>query len=394
MQEKSPILATASLTLDLPPSCLQFYPSDATYLVVGTYNLRRDGPEEVPSGKPQTRNGSLLAFRLDDDHIEKVQIISQPSALLDLRFHPRQGEHRGILAVVSSTGTLAIFKLDPYRSDRAPLQHLATSRCEGLSIDILFLQCAWHPVLAHVIAVTTSTGLARLLHLDHEWKIRSSTELDVGNSLEAWSIALYPMTNAEDGGGHLATVYCGGDDSFLRYALCSWDADNASSEPNVVYPSVAVGGQHDAGITAILPLPVYAMGGCRLVVTGSYDDRLRVFAINDYDKLGGMKRLRLMCDSNLGGGVWRLDLVDVKLRGDASWQIRILASCMHAGVRLVVITSESDGLNWACKVEARFEQHKSMNYATHFVAMEDSRRLRCVSTSFYDKLLCLWDYHE
>lgn len=294
-----------------------------------------------------------------------------------------------MLAAVSSTGTLAVFRLDPAQSASAPLQHFATSRCQDLEEDVLFLQCSWHPSLDGAIAVTTSTGLARLLHLDSEWKIKASTDLGIPNSLEAWSIAFSPPTTAAaDQDGQTVSVYCGGDDSSLRYTtLCS----SSTGRLEMPYAPVTLKGHHDAGVTAILPLPLQAADGGRLVVTGSYDDHLRVLAVHDLDASHGVKQVRLVGDENLGGGVWRLSLVDMGSVGDGWPRVRILASCMHAGARLVDMVSR-DGLRWACHVVARFEEHRSMNYASDCVTAGGGEDLRCVSTSFYDKLLCLWDY--
>lgn len=317
-----------------------------------------------------------------------MQTVPQPSALLDLRFHPGPDKSQDILAVVSSTGTLAVFKLDPTQNAAAPLQHLATSRCEDLAEDVLLLQCNWHPVLGSVIAVTASNGLARLLHLDDEWRIKETTDLDIPNSLEAWSIALSPPAAGSDGDGQAVSVYSGGDDSLLRYTTL---LSGNKGDPEVPFAPMTAMGQHDAGVTAILPLALQAADGGRVVVTGSYDDHLRVFIIHDLHESHGIKRLRLAADKNLDGGVWRLNLVDIRSRGDGPSRVRILASCMHAGARLVEITTE-DGSQWDCRILARFEAHKSMNYASDFMAATEGEGLRCVSTSFYDRLLCLWEY--
>lgn len=314
----------------------------------------------------------------------KVQTFQQPSALLDLCFHPRPCDHPGILAAVSSTGTLAIFCLDPSRSPTTPLRHLNTSRCHDLADDVLFLQCNWHPVHRDVIAVTTSNGLARLVLLDQEWAIRGFTDLGIGNSLEAWSVAWSPPIPLDDD-SQSTSVYCGGDDSLLRYTLCSADLE-------MQYGPMTVKGHHDAGITAILPLSLHDSDGGRLVVTGSYDDHIRVLAIHDLDQSHGARRARLVCRKNLGGGVWRLGLVDARLKADGSRRVRILASCMHAGARLVELASDANSSHWSCTIAARFEEHKSMNYASDCVSTTDDESLRCVSTSFYDKLLCLWDH--
>ena len=414
MDAAKPIASKVALTLDLPPSCIQFCPAHIRYFVVGTYNLQKEDEVEPAAAetetvlrKPQSRNGSLVVFKTDGHghdlcvsqikhsalfHLTmirtQVQTESQPSALLDLRFHPAAASGE-ILAIVSSTGTLAIFKLDPETNPSSPLQHLATSRCEDLGEDVLFLQCQWHPSAQKLIGVTTSTGLCRLLYLDKEWKVKGSMDVNVQNSLEAWSVAFAP-TSPFEGSTIRGSIYCGGDDSLLRYVSLTLD-QGVDAAVEVAYNPVAVKGLHNAGVTAILPLSAYARGGGRLVLTGSYDDHLRLFAIHDLHDSHGLKRIELLAEKDLGGGVWRLDLVDCET-SEAETRVRVLASCMHAGARIVDIISSSGGSSWACWVVARFEEHKSMNYGSDFARGAEGSCLRCVSTSFYDKLLCLWEY--
>lgn len=418
MDAAAPILSKAALTLDLPPSCVQFSPRHPDYFVVGTYNLQKDDPAGGPdegsdaggARRPQSRNGSLVVFRVANDELSvsgpraacsapslpwrlpgvltagsiKVQTVFQPWALLDLRFHPAtRGQRRDILAAVSSTATLAVFSFDPDGTPSEPLQPLATSACADLAEDVLALQCCWHPAVDRAIAISTSTGLARLLHLGPDWRIQAHTDLAVGNSLEAWSIAFSPHVEKA---GQTVSVYCGGDDSMLRYALCPDPHKPPPSE--APYATVSIRGQHDAGVTAILPLALVAGDGGRVVVTGSYDDYVRVFSIRHVDQSFGARSVQPLAAKNLGGGVWRLSLVDVA----QPWTVRILASCMHAGARLLEVSSD-DGTSWRLRVLARFEEHQSMNYASDFVPRRDGTAgMRCVSTSFYDRLLCLWDY--
>lgn len=66
----------------------------------------------------------------------------------------------------------------------------------------------------------------------------------------------------------------------------------------------------------------------------------------------------------------------------------ILASCMHAGSRAVKLCKGGDGI-WSFEVIASFEEHKSMNYGSD-VQPSDEPAKSIISTSFYDKLLCLW----
>lgn len=72
---------------------------------------------------------------------------------------------------------------------------------------------------------------------------------------------------------------------------------------------------------------------------------------------------------------------------------RVLASCMHAGVKILEVRRREGG-KWQINVQAKFVEHGSMNYAS------DGRLrygdggmegLTVVSTSFYDKKLCVWE---
>lgn len=331
-----------------------------------------------------------------------IQTLAQPSAILDLRFHPYQETEKGILAVVSSTGTIAIFRLDPTSSEHAPLQHITTSRCDDIDEDTLFLQCNWHPTEKRLIGVTTSTTLAKVLELDESWAVRQTCDLDIHNSLEAWCIAFAPTADqdtdkgADKGEDPAISIYCGGDDAMLRYSSWSWENDGDVLTGRPSFSPVCLKGKHDAGVTAILPLSIFDDNRDRLVITGSYDDQIRLFSIGDLHTSFGMRRVQLLAQEDMGGGVWRLDLIDIASSGHES-KIRLLASCMHAGARVVEFRKTKDR-DWTIQVLARFEEHKSMNYGSDFMRQLDkdkvSSTLHCISTSFYDKLLCLWDLED
>lgn len=58
----------SSLKLDLPPSCVEFCTEFPGTFVVGTYYLQsKDEGGGEGSALAQTRNGSLLVFRLTQD---------------------------------------------------------------------------------------------------------------------------------------------------------------------------------------------------------------------------------------------------------------------------------------------------------------------------------------
>ena len=78
------ISSIASLTLDQPPSCIAFCPTQPEYFVVGTYHLHQkeeddsitppanDAEEEdgyAAKAEAQKRSGSLVVYRLDSDRL-------------------------------------------------------------------------------------------------------------------------------------------------------------------------------------------------------------------------------------------------------------------------------------------------------------------------------------
>lgn len=77
MEASNVISSQVSLVLDLPPSCIQFSPAHPEYFVVGTYNLEKNDTtneetvdeekedETSASKTPQSRNGSLIVFKVE-----------------------------------------------------------------------------------------------------------------------------------------------------------------------------------------------------------------------------------------------------------------------------------------------------------------------------------------
>lgn len=400
-----------SRELDLPPSCVEFCPAHPSYFLVGTYNLQKDEvdahtPEQdagdddnkddaksqaAKPKKAQSRNGSILVFQLqDDNNIVPIQTEPQPSALLDLHFNPIEG-FWDICATVSSTATLAIFKLSPGPEDDKPLKHLNTMDISSLSggdisasdgSEILFLSVCWHPSRADMLAVTTNTGHVYLVHLpawDKGWKLLP--EPATTHTLEAWTVNLSPYLGSTDSPEEVSfRTFSGGDDSKLRFGTVIW----SPSDDHLTETISAVEARgHDAGVTAILPLFVLE-DGSELLVTGSYDENIRLFSLAPYG------RPKNLVEMGLGGGVWRLKLINLDKTPSPTynWRARILASCMHAGSRVVDVLQTVDGEHHV-RVLGRFEEHKSMNYGSDFHPQRKDS-LTVVSTSFYDRLLCLW----
>ncbi|KAI5854086.1 hypothetical protein GGS23DRAFT_608320 [Durotheca rogersii] len=412
-----------SLTLDLPPSCIEFCPAHADYFIVGTYNLENPetpdaaappapGDDEEPPRKEkriQARNGSLVVFRLTGSaDIRQIRTVSYPSAILDLHFHPRWAGGK-VAAVVSSTGTLSFFHLSVSGEYSATLDEIATHRPLGDDEGVLILSCCWHPSIPELLAITTSNCQVHILRVDEHWDIHQTHDTPLmTHSLEAWTVAFSSFVegHASKSAGEgeeepqLFTIFSGGDDSKLLSASCAYQRVRGNIEGNTVrtrWPVAAIQG-HEAGVTAILPLGLRLTDGGSLVVTGSYDDHIRVYSVPSPAQGASLQRPRVLAEQDLCGGVWRLKLVKLEQEGRGlgekqQWTLLILASCMHAGPRVLEVVGDNTGY---CRIDilGRFEEHQSMNYSSDFQPLPDEggQRLRCISTSFYDRLLCLWEF--
>ncbi|KAI9796444.1 MAG: hypothetical protein M1825_000623 [Sarcosagium campestre] len=389
------IKSLATLILDLPPSCIEFSPLHPDYLVVGTYYLDQHDTQNIADNSKgsqktlQQRSGSLILCRIRDDEITVVQTLTHSSAILHLAFSPHDPS---VLAVAGSRGDVAFYGLDV---PSEPLLKRLSSH-DTFPQSTLVLYCAWHPDHAKILGVTLSTGKLHILELvDDDYRhLKILLDGATDHELEAWVVEFASTSKGVE--PHRNTVLSGGDDAVLRLATFNKiDIDAENGFDSLTLPPIRK--LHTAGVTAIVSL-----AGSRddetpdadpaLIFTGSYDDNIRVISLSTR---------RVLAQASLGGGVWRLKTVsDVCRRGvDGSHRRRIvvLASCMHAGVRVVEMIESSRG--WEISVLARFEEHKSMNYGSDFQPAnkmgKDQRQpgqYLCASTSFYDRLLCLWRF--
>lgn len=187
---------------------------------------------------------------------------------------------------------------------------------------------------------------------------------------------------------HLTTaLYSGGDDSKL--IMSSLNAPEASSRKLPF---------HNAGVTAILPIPSSSSSqDTTILLTGSYDDFIRVYLLpsptNSKPKVLAEKDIGLG-----GGGVWRLKFLEQPNPSAASQSVEneyiVLATCMRVGCKILKIT-KSNSDEWTIDILAHTGVHESMNYASDVVPLPlegKSRARTIVSTSFYDRLLFVWKY--
>lgn len=315
---------------------------------------------------------------------EIVQTLATPSAILDVHFLQQEGAD-SIFGVATSTGSIGIYQLDQESADDVP-EMMLLQTIQYFPENELITAFSWHPEQS-AVGMTLSTGKVCLGKVDLE----NPSHLDVGlHELEAWTLAFLP-----DGTG----IYSGGDDSALNYMELPRDHPDSKEEifganyaPSWIM-SWSDKKAHHAGVTAILPIHVDS--GNTWILTGSYDDHIRLIHAPT------VGRRQVHAEMDLGGGVWRLKVLNKKMPAQAAAnsseavqppeEILLLVSCMHAGARIVKLVRNGD--DWTFEVLAKFEEHKSMNYGSDSqVGLNVKGERTFVSTSFYDRLLCLWRY--
>ena len=330
--------STATSITAAPPACLKFAPWDSTLLVVGTYSLH-----EHETAPEKHKTGSLELYRLSTARTAQLRHLhSLPTpggAVLDIKFCGKT------LAVALSRGAIALYAIAAATATTADERIVLQDTLQLFSPDVLVLSLAPlpGPETGGVVACTCSDGGVAIVDLA-TGRLRSEY---VPHTLEAW-------TCEWAGGGGGQTLYSGGDDAVFVVLDVRSGAEVARSRR----------GAHDAGVTALLARGV---GGEQLY-SGSYDEVLRV-----WDLRGAA--MRPVDRIALGGGVWRLQQMPQAAEG------RVLASCMHAGARVVDVGTGQP------EVVARWEDNGSMNYASHVHAEAPQLVASC---SFYDRRVCIW----
>ncbi|KAF9892945.1 hypothetical protein FE257_000537 [Aspergillus nanangensis] len=396
--------------LDQPPSCLQFCPAAPDHFVVGTYLLSEN--KDVDGNIQQTKTGSLQLWKIDDvqNHSKEggalslIQHLPLPYAVFDLHFHPQTPS---IFAFASSTGSVALFQVTDSR-----ITHLWTQSVhDDPSIPALFL--AWTPPKfltqdqADGFAVTFSDGTTALF----EAQITSSSSdgnhlSELGSfaakhMIEVWFVALATFqdeSHQQRGSSEIPFIFTGDDFGSLNTRRLAQKSTEDEDEllPHLLYEHDDRARHHTAGVTSILPLPLPLWQGAPLLLTGSYDEYLRVY--------NATRKGEVLAEMCLGGGVWRLQLISTQCSHPEdkvqTWKFLVLASCMHAGTRVVRVTGrfKESSLSWEMGILAEFTEHESMNYASdvwkpdggYDLQGKEVSELLCVSSSFYDRRLCTW----
>ncbi|RJE21165.1 hypothetical protein PHISCL_06510 [Aspergillus sclerotialis] len=397
--------------VDEPPSCLEFRDAESDNFIVGTYLLSETKDDSGNIHQKKTGSVQLWSLNRDVFSLSLVQKIPLPYAVFDLHFHPT---NRDLFAIATSTGAISLFQLLPSEDDDGSstpgIKQLWTLPVhDDPSISALFLAWAspdWFLDNREGFAVTFSDGSTAVFGTERGKGITELGDVSKFGSFEArepievWFVALHGYTGKESdtlGTKKVPYLFTGNDfgslrilrfDSSLPHASHADDEDEGEEEAKKVLPEVVLdqddrGRHHSAGVTSILPLVVKNYEDTPILLTGSYDEYLRVY--------NGTMKGKVLSEVCLGGGVWRLQVFR-KEEGQDESRFWVLASCMHAGTRIVKVTFRVDkeGGKWELVVLAKFTEHESMNYASDSWKGNTKGDLACVSSSFYDRRLCFW----
>lgn len=316
-----------------------------------------------------------------------LQTISTPHAILDLHFSKFA---LNIFAVATSIGAVCFYSCNVEAGSEDSLKLISIIKVADPAVLILSL--AWSVCAAwpSTIAVSLSTGQIGILNYGIQ---DAPVRLVPAHSLEAWTIA-WSTINALDGSPYL---YSGGDDSALSVHtvndILHMETLDTEQSTQMAYESRSRDIKaHGAGVTAILPLMIGFETDRETLLTGSYDEFLRVLV----PQIPG-RRTKILVEKRLGGGVWRLKQLGSSQTSSAGGKKSvILASCMHAGVKVVEV-SRSVEEYWSIRILGCFNEHLSMNYASD--AREENhdgafKSRMYISSSFYDKRLCVWEMKD
>lgn len=200
-----------------------------------------------------------------------------------------------------------------------PIEHLWTYQIFPESSITLSLAWSRLPSQSNAIAASSSDGRVAIFESKHEPPAISVET--AAHSLQAWTLAWTTKGEFD----LRPELYSGGDDSALcRHDLLVRPASEILNDGSLpltheydFQASLRDTKSHMAGVTAILPLtPIFR--GEKLLLTGSYDEYIRLLL-----PVNGSPRPKVLAEQRLGGGVWRLDLLEYEAP-DGDWGTQII----------------------------------------------------------------------
>lgn len=424
-----------------PPCCVTRLGEDPPVFAVGMYELVSSAPEpdtnvSQTSSDQQTqqRTGCIDILRVEGTaeapKLQRLSHIDVPFGILDLILCPQDAapflfskasDAAYTLAAATSVGSIAVFKVS------TDFNKWTTRLLQVAAKNEVITQLCWHPTKRNAIGFGTATGKVQVMVLPEKsqsdgeggndnvpWlKIMNSSDesLEIQmqsgvltmfeHSLEAWVLAFPDASRFANSDGPSRPAYAldglgqwsGSDDAVIAWSHLH---DNQQHGGLPMPPAWTDRKIHGAGVTAILPVFLQDVGRT-VLITGSYDDRIRVLGVADAS--APTQRPKVLAEMNLGGGVWCFKVLSFSTPGsrkDSRYVVRLLVCCMYAGARMVELAGTNAESEWMVNVVAKFTEHESMCYGgdSWVVNRKDddgpASSSMMATCSFYDKRVCLW----
>lgn len=444
--------------IDQEPDTIALVPDFPDFVIIGTYSLISKEGE----GAPAARKGSLQIVAFSEDSKQTSVTLDRKDfdfGVYDINFHPR---YRNVLGIATSDGQILIYCVRSTIDSTGQLRNLTLQEIGRLAGEedggsgppgVIITQlhfidhCSFETLttdqskIPHrrifLIAVTTQSGNTNLIRTCvtttdslSDAKVESEfTQLRVIHSqsydLEAWTVLCIPVeassasTTREPALQNILAI-SGGDDSQLlvsqvelehRNSTVSINNDAASFDLDEVTCSkfAADKRSHEAGIVATCllgpDLPQFSdlAKGSYMFLTGSYDEKIRLFQLKLPEINHGRCEVKVLSEFAMPGGVWRIMLLDCyKYVHDVNCLLLIAGHTAGAFIVRLTCTPPNDNFaevlgswQYSWKIEKHFTQHQSLVYAVAARPRREQRgKWQVISTSFYDKLVCEWEWED
>lgn len=326
-----------SFDTKFPADSVEWHPNEAfrNYLVCGMYQIEKtEYDETVRKGRIH-----LMHYDFEKKALRKVSFLNT-NAVLDQKWFPKDGH---MLTVADSKGFITNYEMKDEKFNEIDQFSIGDGTEEK---ELLALSLDWNKEGTH-LAVSNSHGGITVHQVRPEGfqKIQWSKE----HEQEAWTVAF--DRNQPN------VLYSGGDDT----ALFCYDLRTAPT-PAVQWKKMP----HKAGVTSLFSPP----GLDNILITGSYDDYIRVFDVRNWK----MEKDEL----NTGGGVWRI-------KQHPTYSEFLLIANMYASACIV----KFDQIGLKLKEMGAYLEHAGLCYGCDWAPTVEEDNLTFVCCSFYDQLLTI-----
>ena len=316
-------------------------------VVIGTYELTQNSPND-PVPRQSNRRGEINLFREQNSELKWICRDNNKEGVLDLKWSGSCCNNKAILGKAAANGSLIVQALDHIGSKWDEIVVTEPLSCLALSLD-------WNNMLQKQIesniVMSDSNGKVRVYKMCNS---ELSCLVDwAAHDYEAWITAFDYF--------HPEIVFSGADDALFK----GWDV----RQPCCTF----VNNTHKSGVCSIHKHPTSEF----VLATGSYDENILIWDTRSF-------KLPLSSCST-GGGVWRL-------KWHPSQSNLLLGACMHNGMHVFELNSETSFLTCVCD----FMNHDSMSYGADWIVSKEMaiprENEKIVSCSFYDKAIHLWNF--